>query len=382
MDTPDRSAADRVRLLVVLAGLTMIGILAAATGPAEAAPVKTFRISPTSFDFGDVPVGSTSAQQTVTITNVSGVPVVMSGAGGGAGLFGGSQDCQGRTIIPGQFCSFFYAFTPAAIGPVTGSTGGSMNGQGFSFTFSGNGYNRAGISDIDADGKTDPAVYRPSTGEWLFLRSSTNYTTSTTIGFGVSTDRPVPGDYDGDGKIDLAVFRPSTGDWFVLTSSSNYTAFTSTQWGNSADVPVPGDYDGDGKTDIAVYRPSSGTWFMIKSSSGTIAGQWGNSTDLTVQADYDGDGKTDIAVYRPSIGTWFIISSISGTTAGVQWGNSTDVPIPADYDGDGKTDIAIFRPSSGTWFVINSGSGMPVSFPFGIGSDIPIPETYLGRWVP
>ena len=29
-----------------------------------------FRISPTAFDFGDVPVGTTSAQQLVTITNL------------------------------------------------------------------------------------------------------------------------------------------------------------------------------------------------------------------------------------------------------------------------------------------------------------------------
>ena len=34
----------------------------------------------------------------------------------------------------------------------------------------------------------DLAVYRPSTGQWLILQSSTNYTTSQTVTFGATTD--------------------------------------------------------------------------------------------------------------------------------------------------------------------------------------------------
>ena len=83
--------------------------------------VNPFLISPIGFDFGDVPVGSSSAKQFMTITNVSGVPMLMSGAGGGAGaLFGGHNDCDSKTLAPGGWCQQSYQFSPTVAGPQTG----------------------------------------------------------------------------------------------------------------------------------------------------------------------------------------------------------------------------------------------------------------------
>jgi hypothetical protein len=61
----------------------------------------------------------------------------MSGTGGGAGLFGGVQNCQGITLEEGESCQMWYQFTPDAAGEITDSTSGDWNGQVFSFEFRG-----------------------------------------------------------------------------------------------------------------------------------------------------------------------------------------------------------------------------------------------------
>lgn len=136
------------------------------------------------------------------------------------------------------------------------------------------------------------------------------------------------GDFDGDGFGDIAVFRPSQGLWIILKSSDNSVIFK--QFGIDGDVPIDGDFDGDGRNDLAIYRPSNGAWFVEKSNDGSIfARQFGTSTDKPSTDDYDKDGKTDLAFFRPSSGEWFILRSSEGFTLffSFPFGANGDIPI-------------------------------------------------------
>lgn len=233
-------------------------------------------------------------------------------------------------------------------------------------------------ADYDGDGLTDLAVWRPDSGVWYILRSrdgkfqTIKWGAKIYVPNGYVADEPVPADYDGDGHADLAVWRPATGVWYVLRSTSGYNPDYAQyfNWGKLGDIPVPADYDGDKIADFAVFRSTENRWYVFQSANRTWKtsrfGQAGY--DLLVPADYTGDEAADFAIYRN--GTWLIEDSATGEIYTFRFGLPTDTPVPADYNGDGLTDLGVFR--DGVWYVQETISGATSIFYYGTTGDIPV----------
>lgn len=201
--------------------------------------------------------------------------------------------------------------------------------------------------------------------------------------------RRVSNDFDGDGRTDPAIYYPASGEWSIFQTAS-FTVRTE-QWGFGACRPAPGDFDGDGKTDIVVFDTTTATWYGKFSSGGEASGQFGQPGNWPVPGDYDGDGTTDPAVYDPLTGIWSAISLNKGWAGSAKWGYLGDfrswenpqtytvLPMPFDYNQDGVDDLAVYyrgwsmEDSGWTILYVGVGDGY---YTWGSSGSLPAPGNY------
>jgi hypothetical protein len=240
-------------------------------------------------------------------------------------------------------------------------------------------------ADFNGDGMNDPALYRPSTGQW-FSSLSPTITGELLVTFGGPTDIPVPADYNGTGVSLESVFRPSTGQWFFYNGGNGHNILSPVVFPINS-KPEPGDYDGVGVAEIAVYNPVNSQWLVASPGavSSHLLATFGGPTDIPVPGQYDNialalAGKLEVtepAVWRPSTGQYFIHGLNGNRTVTFAPG---DIPVPGDWDGIGQTEPAVYRPSTGQWLVEGPSDTSPrVLAAFGALNDIPLLSPYPYR---
>jgi photosystem II stability/assembly factor-like uncharacterized protein len=249
--------------------------------------------------------------------------------------------------------------------------------------------------DYDGDGRSDLAVWNPSSGQWYIASLSNSVPApgaerrrGAVLAWAEPWGWPdailAPGDYDGDGRTDLAAFDPATGLWYVRSLARGILAWA-LPWLGVGMIPVPGDYDADGAHDLAVYQPADGRWYAWSLAQERVL-VWGVGLGgpglIPVPGDYDADRASDLAVYDPSAGFWYGLKAWRGPLPGSEqvlfwalpFGGSGLAPVPGDYDGDGAADLAVY--SGGIWYAASLDGRSLACVAFGLPGMIPLAGDY------
>ncbi len=100
--------------------------------------IKQFLITPTSFDFGNVPDGSQSAPQSVVVQNVSRSGTTMTGSPTiESDNFQVNDGCLNTTLLAGETCEIAFQFVPDGPDPYSFIRPSDWNGQDYTSSFTG-----------------------------------------------------------------------------------------------------------------------------------------------------------------------------------------------------------------------------------------------------
>jgi hypothetical protein len=144
-----------------------------------AGPIAAFSFTPANFgNFGNQPVGSSSAAQSLMLTNNGDAALTISGiaiTGANGGDFGQTNNC-GTSVAPGSSCSINIVFTPSALGARSASMAITDNASGspLMLFFSGTGTGAIAALSLTSLSFGNQAVGSSSTAQSMTLTNNGN----------------------------------------------------------------------------------------------------------------------------------------------------------------------------------------------------------------
>ena len=235
-------------------------------------------------------IGTSSGNQSVSVTNVGTRPLLVSGVGvGGAhpADFAATSNCTPAPLAPGSSCSVQVAFTPTATG-----------------------LRSAEVSVVD-DGPLSPqqvAVVGYGAGPYAWAPTGSMATPRDGFASAVLHDGRVliaRGETALTPLASAEVWDPVSGTWRATSPLSTARAFPTAVTVPNGEVLVTGGYGADFArlATAELYEPSTGTWTPTGSMH-----EGGSSLTATVLTDGNvlvtGQGGDTAEVYDPSTGTW------------------------------------------------------------------------------
>jgi len=192
---------------------------------------------------------------------------------------------------------------------------GFSNGDG-TFTFIGQnfspGFTTVAVADYNGDGISDVILYNnqtPPYNAYLLLGDGSGYFTASGLFFGPGY-AVFPADLNADGKSDFILYRPSDGTVFVAISNGSGFTYHYLLYSAGFTSFKIGDVNGDGFPDLVLYNAVNANGYLLLGDGiGNFPTGYslffGPGMDFVDLRDFDGDGKQDVILYRTSDGTSF-----------------------------------------------------------------------------